>query len=406
MLVLTAPAALSSFLSLSRSLSLSLSSVHVRAHVAHAMLITSCWWDSAVWSSSFSFPLVWHWGDIGNALELIEKALQLLRGPVLHQDSRVGEYIGMLWGCPTLAIFAHQCNFPPDWRVKITAFMNDFELSWQATGNTMDTMQAACASSCRARGDKVKSMHLNSVEQCEWNAKCGWYLCAADPGISAEEVALALPSMDDIIDMNPGVNADVMAQKDVYNLSLNVAYVWERLGRHPEALRFADATLNNDLMHGGTIALNTRISAHMVQGRAQAALGHMQAAADAFEAAVELADKYGLWFFQALALKDLKLCVLDPLGHAEHGSRRLGESLRLLVGPAEMLAPLMDGLDVAGLMALPPPSQDHHIEFDDESVEHNDTSHSQDCLAQPEPEPHGTTQRETTLPEGTPPPRQ
>ena len=94
----------------------------------------------------------------------------------------------------------------------------------------------------------------------------------------------------------------------------------------------------------------------MIQGRSQAALGHTKPAVDAFEAAVELADKHELWLYQALALKDLKLCVLDSLGHGDHGARRLGEVLRLLIGPADMLTPLMDGLDAAELMRMPPPS--------------------------------------------------
>ena len=62
---------------------------------------------------------------------------------------------------------------------------------------------------------------------------------------------------------------------------------------------------------------------------------------------------------QALALCDLKLHVLDPTGQGEHGSRRLGVVLRLLTGPAELLTPMLQGLDVAELMALPAPDASH-----------------------------------------------
>ena len=41
--------------------------------------------------------------------------------------------------------------------------------------------------------------------------------------------------------------------------------------------------------------------------------------------------------------------------HSEHGSRRLGAALRQLVGPSEMLTPLLKGLDANELMALPAP---------------------------------------------------
>ena len=55
------------------------------------------------------------------------------------------------------------------------------------------------------------------------------------------------------------------------------------------------------------------------------------------------------------ALRDLKLLVLDNTGQGEHGARRLGAALRQLVGPAARLTPLLQGLDAAQLMALPPP---------------------------------------------------
>ena len=53
---------------------------------------------------------------------------------------------------------------------------------------------------------------------------------------------------------------------------------------------------------------------------------------------------------EALALLDLKLCVLDAMGHADHASRRLGAVLRLLSSPAELFTPMLKGLDAAELM--------------------------------------------------------
>lgn len=369
-------------------------------------MISHCYCDLLVWAGGCAWPLATVWGDIAHTYEIMDGCLEILCGPVLQQESLVSESFGLPLGISMIGSFAHHCNMPAEQRIKVAGFLNEFGATWTAADATMDTATSVFVAWIRARGLKVKGQHYVSVGQLSWLTKCAWYLCAQEPGVSAAEVTASLPSIEEMIEMSPSPAADTCANWTFYNPIVNVACVWEKLGRPEDALRYATAALENDLARCGTVAPINRISAHLVQGRAQASLRHFQAAADAFEAAVELADKHGLQLFQALALKDLKLCVLDPLGHSEHGSRRLGEALRRLVGPADMLAPLMDGLDVVGLMALPPPSQDHHIGFDDESVEHNAKLHSQDCLAQPEPVPHGTTQPETTLPEGTPPSRQ
>ena len=83
----------------------------------------------------------------------------------------------------------------------------------------------------------------------------------------------------------------------------------------------------------------------------------------AFEAATKEAHRYKLWLPEAFALCDLKRCVLDELGHGEHGSRRIGAVLRLLKGPAELLTPMLKGLDAAELMALPPPEAGYEVVY-------------------------------------------
>ena len=58
-----------------------------------------------------------------------------------------------------------------------------------------------------------------------------------------------------------------------------------------------------------------------------------------------------------------QVCVLDGMGHSEHGSRRLAVALRLLTGPAELLTPLLQGLDAAELMRLPAPEAGYEVEY-------------------------------------------
>ena len=327
------------------------------------MLISHCYCDFMVWAAGTAWPLATVWGDIAHVYEIMDGCLELLRGPVLQQHSLVSEGYGPPIAMCAMGSFAHCCNMPAEQRIKVAGFLSDFGATWTAADATMDTATSVFLAWIRARGVKVKGQHYVSVEQLAWLTKCAWYLCAQEPGVSAAEVTASLPSIEEMIEMSPSPAADTASNWTFFNPLVIVAFVWEKLGRPEDALRYATAALENDLARCGTVAPHNRISGHLVQGRAQASLRHTQAAADAFEAAVQLADKHDLRLLQALALKDLKLCVLDPLGHSEHGSHRLGEALRLLVGPADMLTPLMDGLNVVELMGLPAPSEER-IEYD------------------------------------------
>jgi hypothetical protein len=70
-----------------------------------------------------------------------------------------------------------------------------------------------------------------------------------------------------------------------------------------------------------------------------------------------------MWTLEALALLDLKLCVLDKIGHADHASRRIGGALRLLKTPAELLTPMLKGLDAAELMAMGAPEAGYEVVY-------------------------------------------
>ena len=326
--------------------------------------------------------------------------LRILRGPVLEQEQLQGEAVGITLHGGFKATMAHLYNLSTEQRSRISAFMRDFELTWDAIDATMDTA-IETVPFFRKRGDTTEGSHFWSVEYCSWLSKCGWYLCAAEPGVSATEVASSLPSIDDIILMNPGTDIDCLGTWEFTHLSLNVALVWEKIGRPAEALRYAAVVLENSSAMCGTNNPSTRATALLVQGRAHAALGHVQAAGKAFEAAVALFHEYGLYLLKALALKDFKLAVLDALGHADHATRRLGEALRLLVASAETLTPLMDGLDVAKLLRMSPPDPQYRIHYtsdgDDDGVSDVRDSGGNDVAK---------ISHTNTLPEGTPPPQQ
>ena len=66
----------------------------------------------------------------------------------------------------------------------------------------------------------------------------------------------------------------------------------------------------------------------------------------AFEAAVAVSHRHGLWLLEMQALGDLKLHVLDKDGRGGEGTRRLKAVLQRMKGPAAELTKLLgDGLD-------------------------------------------------------------
>eukprot|EP01046_Picozoa_sp_COSAG06_P022819 COSAG06_NODE_1787_length_8398_cov_5.335944_5_plen_549_part_00 len=143
-----------------------------------------------------------------------------------------------------------------------------------------------------------------------------------------------------------------------------VAAVCEKLGSFDRALAYIDAALSTDLTRAGTSLPGPRILFNILRGRVLAALDRVPEAADAFETAALSAHEYGIRMYEIFSLVDLKLCVLDHIGHGDHGLRRVGDVLRLLEAPPERLTPLLKGLNVAELMASPPPDPNYMVVYD------------------------------------------
>ena len=201
--------------------------------------------------------------------------------------------------------------------------------------------------------------------------KCAHALVGGARGISKQEVLDGLPSVTELIHGSMTMSAcSIFTSSMDFHLNplLVVAAVCEALGEHPLTLTYLQAVLNADLSQAGCGEIpSTRTIGLVMQGRANAALGRVVNAAAAFEEAAATAHRYQLWLFEAYALRDLKLCVLDKMGHGEHGehgSRRLGAVLRLLSGPVELLTPMLKGLDAAELMAMAPPEAEYKVEYE------------------------------------------
>ena len=127
---------------------------------------------------------------------------------------------------------------------------------------------------------------------------------------------------------------------------------------------YTAAALETDLTKAGTTLPTSRIHAYLMQGRAHVALGHVAEGAASFESAAEEAHRYGFFLWEVFALRDLKLLVLDEMGHGEHGSRRLGAAVRALKADrAGSLRPMLKGLDATELLSLPAPDTSYRVVY-------------------------------------------
>eukprot|EP01043_Picozoa_sp_COSAG02_P069913 COSAG02_NODE_12182_length_1583_cov_2.235849_2_plen_143_part_00 len=127
---------------------------------AHSGLVASCFADFVAWCSAHSVPLAMHWGDMENAYSIMDKALAVLCGPVLRQDSMAAETTAVGCAGGFISSFAHSCNFPTEQRIKIAAHMSEFGLTWQEADATIDTA-VALNPAYRKRGETVKAFSLS-----------------------------------------------------------------------------------------------------------------------------------------------------------------------------------------------------------------------------------------------------
>jgi len=216
------------------------------------------------------------------------------------------------------------------------------------------------------------NVHFTTAEFWAWEAQMAYVLVSSDPGVSAKEILAALPTVEDIVRCT--ITYDELSQTHAIcyghgsNLFYHVAAVCEKLGDFERALHYVDAALSTDLPRGGTQMPIARAVFTVLRGRVLAYLGRSAEAASVLEAAAEMARTVGARLYELYAVRDLKLLVLDPMGHGDHGSRRLGAILRQLKGPMDKLTSLLKGLDAGELMTLAPPDANYRVVYEVEDA--------------------------------------
>jgi tetratricopeptide (TPR) repeat protein len=188
--------------------------------------------------------------------------------------------------------------------------------------------------------------HIWASEAFSWTIKLNCIMLSDDHGVSAEELAETLPSLEDMIPMVKAglahswahiLNADI-------NTFVQAGQACEKLGLYEQALPFAEAAATcTDLTKGGCTVPATFCLGFRTKGRCLAALGKMAEAEAAFESSVASVAGFGLFLLEVLTLADLKALVLDKDGRAAEGSSRLKVAIHTLMGKsaaADQLAAL------------------------------------------------------------------
>eukprot|EP01048_Picozoa_sp_COSAG05_P005354 COSAG05_NODE_315_length_11604_cov_8.336375_4_plen_489_part_00 len=203
-----------------------------------------------------------------------------------------------------------------------------------------------------------------------WCVKLNLALCCGDSAVSNREMQ-SIPGPTELTNLSRLHEANLNAggyrgapMNVATSPHLLVAMAAEKYGFDDLALQFCEEIHTVDHHLGGDPKPTSHILAHLVKGRILAQRGQTSAASTAFEAAAAQARALQLWLLEVLAVLDLKLFLLDDLGHGEHGARRLGAVLRLLQGPAELLTPMLKGLDAAELMGLAEPEADYTVVYE------------------------------------------
>jgi hypothetical protein len=118
-----------------------------------------------------------------------------------------------------------------------------------------------------------------------------------------------------------------------------VAEVFEKQGRHADAIRFAQA----DLQDYHNVNVLAKVRAGRVLGRCHAALGQHMMAVSAFDAAIDLAHSRKLLLSEALSVRGRAAVGRNGAGGSglhwdeETGRQRLAEVMGRMQGPREVL---------------------------------------------------------------------
>jgi hypothetical protein len=310
-----------------------------------------------------ALPLMYRWGTMITIEEKFDECCMCIRRS-MEEDDQENEHIHTMLGPAISVNFAHAAGFTY-LLDKLAPVLVDAGLTYSAAD---ETVGANAVAFIPPLGAKTKDANINTMESAKWWAKCAHVLTSSNLGVTTAQVLAEMPSVEDAISFGMTFTKISMPNATCghgFNLFYPLAVVAEKLGDYAKSLEYIDAGLSTDLLKAGTPLPMSRAVFSVLRGRVLASAGRRAEAGGALEAAAAAASGLGMWVTEAQALLELKLCVLDHIGHSEHGSRRLGVALRKLKGPAAKLSQLLKGgLNASELMALPVPDAGYRVEYE------------------------------------------
>ena len=257
---------------------------------------------------------------------------------------------------------------------EMAGLLSLLRMDWQSAEATCDLATADTDKNVwfAPRGQSNSAYFFVNMDYMCWSAKLNYALCAPDGAVPREDVVRALTSLTPELlseyslqskGLEGSSDSSLAMISMGFSAHLIAALCAEKYGQLDQALAFVTVIHEVDPVRGSDHKPSAHILGNCVKGRVLQQLGKTVEAAAAFEAAVAQGEKVGLLLLVAFALRDLKLFILDGMGHGEHGSKRLGAVLRCLKDPAEMFTPLLGGLDAGELMSLPPPDVSYHVAY-------------------------------------------
>jgi hypothetical protein len=332
-----------------------------RAHATLRQMFNADWFLLCPMSL---MPVALHFGHVAACREYAARSLtvweQAMDEPNPQADN-LGFVAGLsAWGFLLAAVPG---LLAADQQAGVAALFVRLELTWDQVETNITNFHNSIT---RERGFKTKDKDFFSTEGWGWLVPCAFAVVTQNSSVTADKVLDFLPTVDAVIEGMCTSSACSVAHSSFgpwNNAFLLCAMLCEKYALWQEALVYCDAALDTDLKKAGCETPITRTVTLSIKGRALFALGRINDAAQALEIAAGTANRSEMWMCEALALLDLKLCVLDTMGHADHASRRLGAVLRKLTAPPELLTPMLKGLDAAELMLLPDPEVGYEVVY-------------------------------------------
>eukprot|EP01047_Picozoa_sp_COSAG01_P054134 COSAG01_NODE_5878_length_3973_cov_1.477284_2_plen_367_part_00 len=306
-------------------------SVAVQAHRTYNFDIHHRWVTKLVLGMDFpigggisSHVLAQHFGNLTEAKSWMKTTIQLYE----RLDESSFEY-------GTKILFSSywpQLAQPLGWGSLLLPVLEKEGFTWEHAERMCKKLSNAIPM-FRPAGDKTMGLHPFTTELFSWLIRLN-YALLTDVDVTPDEMVQQLPTVEDFIWIfNAGLAVSLSSAMFLNNPFALAAEVLEKYGQHEQALIYAEvAATNTDVAQGGCNLPQIHTRGYAVKGRILAVQGKLEEAEAALESAASIAAEVGLFLQGVLAVRDLKLHVLDQTERGTEGTARLKAAIVRLLG--------------------------------------------------------------------------